>query len=123
MNQDCVVNQILELEYLDNSTAEVQFRSEHLSNKQTTILSSNTNIVSYTITDSHKIVVLQLPFVCSVFSVLFDDYDSWAHFPINVNVIYYSLDGNISKVMHISNMLLKSRTVKDHIVTLVLSDR
>lgn len=120
---NCVVDQILELECFDNSTVGIQFKSEYLSNKQITILSSNTSIVSYTITDSCKTVILQLPFICSVFSVLFDDYDSWAHFPINISIIYYSLDDSISKVMHISNMLIKSRTIKDHIVTLVLSDR
>lgn len=124
MSQRYEINEFIDVDYLDNNNAEVKFTSNCLTDRQAQILELNiSEILSYTISNEHNTINLKLVFNNSVFSVLFDEYDSWAYSPINVSLVYYSPDGNISHVLHISNMFVKSRTVKDMYVTLTLSDK
>lgn len=95
----------------------VTFSSPHLSDDQCDILSQAATVKSYLLSDK-RLVVIELSFTCNVFNILFDEYDSWAFSPMNINITY-SLHNKISKVIHMQDMMLRSRIVKDHVVTLV----
>lgn len=109
----------LNADYLDEASTKIRFKSDFLTDKQAVVLSSNSHIISYTITDSYKAITLQLPFNGQVFSALFDEYDSWAYLPLSLNIAYCSC-GSISQAIHISNMMVKSCTIKNNNVILVL---